>query len=599
MKHIFLVIMTAIISSFAVAQPIINRTLGTNTVNDPRLMASTNLYAPRYLDTTAANLQKGIDTCAALIFTYAENSFWFRACNPKRWIKVLKTGDVSNIFASNGLSKDGDTVELGGTLNQNTTITQGSNYLRLQSGYPYKQVEAAKETDQPDSTGSGYILREIKPAFSGTPAQGMQSWYEGVGFALQAPQRPNVVYTRGIGLTFGGGNQTAGVAAWGEAWESNYRPDPIGGTPQLYEYHKHFNTRQGKQIRAESWTINAETNDLQFYRTAASYTLYDSSHNAYYSIGRNITSKYSQFTLFSTATGPALGVLVDSTNKLVDILPSTTGIQLRMHTFNLVTLPGSFAVDANGFSSSAHNGEFRIVRANTQAILGLYGQTPPSGRRGYILTDEATGFMDIQTQSGYAQRFLAGNVERMRINYGGGVMIGATPTATNIYQRQLFVGGSVGFQKDSLPTSNTPTSTFLVTTDTASGSNAGRLNKTQFAVSTYTPTLTNGANVDATAVPGTTWYYERFGNRVHVWGMLEVDPTAAATPTIVSFSLPFASALTQYYQLGGRGTGDASAGTYYGGFIQGDATNDRAQFDFTSGATINAVWNIDFWYEIL
>lgn len=116
---------------------------------------------------------------------------------------------------------------------------------------------------------------------------------------------------------------------------------------------------------------------------------------------------------------------------------------------------------------------------------------------------------------------------------------------------------------------------------------------------TYTPTLTNGANVDASTVPGTTLYYKREGNQVTVWGMVTIDPNASAATTVLSISLPIASALTSYTQLSGQATGNIVAGAYFGGFIQGDDTNDRAQLDFVSGTTLNQTWSIRFTYEIL
>jgi hypothetical protein len=115
-----IILLFLLISSFiGFSQPVINRTFGTNTVNDPRLSATLNLLIPRYGDTTAANsgTNLGVDSCSAIIFTYSDNSYWLRACNPKRWIKILKTGDVASSLANNGLSKNGDTVQFGQTVN--------------------------------------------------------------------------------------------------------------------------------------------------------------------------------------------------------------------------------------------------------------------------------------------------------------------------------------------------------------------------------------------------------------------------------------------------------------------------------------------------
>lgn len=45
-----------------------------------------------------------------------------------RWYKFLFTGDVAGVLVSNGLSKDGDTVQLGGTLTESTTISGNSSH---------------------------------------------------------------------------------------------------------------------------------------------------------------------------------------------------------------------------------------------------------------------------------------------------------------------------------------------------------------------------------------------------------------------------------------------------------------------------------------
>lgn len=93
---ISLIFLLAFFTSFS--QPIINRTFGTNTVNDPRLMASLNLYLPRYVDTTTANGQVGIDTCGAAIFVYADMSVYYRNCSPKRWSKIASLSEIQTLL---------------------------------------------------------------------------------------------------------------------------------------------------------------------------------------------------------------------------------------------------------------------------------------------------------------------------------------------------------------------------------------------------------------------------------------------------------------------------------------------------------------------
>ena len=111
---------------------------------------------------------------------------------------------------------------------------------------------------------------------------------------------------------------------------------------------------------------------------------------------------------------------------------------------------------------------------------------------------------------------------------------------------------------------------------------------------TYTPTITAGANVAATN--SYTCYYTRTGNQVHVWGLVDIDPTAASTPTTFSISLPIASNFTAVQHLSGIATHrNAVAGGMYA-----DATNDRAICDYTTTANVsNGTFSFFFDYVVL
>src|SRR5690349_7494792 len=68
--------------------PIVNRSGPANTVQDARSAAQYNFFIPRYADTTAANLNKGIDSSGAIIYTYDVKKFWYRSNSPKEWVLV-------------------------------------------------------------------------------------------------------------------------------------------------------------------------------------------------------------------------------------------------------------------------------------------------------------------------------------------------------------------------------------------------------------------------------------------------------------------------------------------------------------------------------
>ncbi len=112
---------------------------------------------------------------------------------------------------------------------------------------------------------------------------------------------------------------------------------------------------------------------------------------------------------------------------------------------------------------------------------------------------------------------------------------------------------------------------------------------------TYTPTLTNGANVASSTASQCQW--SRTGNVVTVSGRVDIACTAAAnTLTIVGMSLPVASNLTLSGNLAGGG---AIGQTTYQTFIcLGDTTNDRATLQFLSNGTTSAAAFFSFTYLV-
>ena len=113
---------------------------------------------------------------------------------------------------------------------------------------------------------------------------------------------------------------------------------------------------------------------------------------------------------------------------------------------------------------------------------------------------------------------------------------------------------------------------------------------------TYTPTLTNVANLDAVTLGG-DFNYVRQGGWARASGIINIDPTASATITQVGISLPIASNLTSIYNLTGRCAALAIQGEAGGVF--GDTTNDRANVHLVSATNTNHSIAVDFDYRIL
>lgn len=115
------------------------------------------------------------------------------------------------------------------------------------------------------------------------------------------------------------------------------------------------------------------------------------------------------------------------------------------------------------------------------------------------------------------------------------------------------------------------------------------------ASGTYTPTLTNVANLD-----GSTAYqcqYVRIGNIVTVSGKVAVDPTLAATATQLGISLPIASNIGAEEDCAGCAFASGIAGQ--GAAILGDAANNRAQLQFISADLTNQAMFFTFVYEVI
>ncbi len=110
---------------------------------------------------------------------------------------------------------------------------------------------------------------------------------------------------------------------------------------------------------------------------------------------------------------------------------------------------------------------------------------------------------------------------------------------------------------------------------------------------TYTPTLTNVANVAASTAY--SCQYSRVGTVVTVSGEVDIDPTTTLTLTQLGISLPIASNLTATNELGGTSADDLGTAAR----VAGDATNDRAEVRMTPTDVTNRRFSFTFTYRIL
>jgi hypothetical protein len=113
--------------------------------------------------------------------------------------------------------------------------------------------------------------------------------------------------------------------------------------------------------------------------------------------------------------------------------------------------------------------------------------------------------------------------------------------------------------------------------------------------SKWTPTLTNVDNLD-----GSTAFeclYIRLGSIVVVAGRVSVNPTAPATPTTLSISLPVASNFGAVEDAAGVAFAFAIAGQ--GAAIEADVANDRLSMKWVAGDINDQPMSFIAAYEVI
>ena len=112
---------------------------------------------------------------------------------------------------------------------------------------------------------------------------------------------------------------------------------------------------------------------------------------------------------------------------------------------------------------------------------------------------------------------------------------------------------------------------------------------------TYSPTLTNVGNIDASTAYDAQ--YLRVGATVFVSGKVDVNPTTPAALTQLGISLPIASNIGAFEDVGGAAACNAIAGQ--SAAIIGDPTNNRAEMDWIAGDVTNQAMFFSFGYQVI
>lgn len=109
-----------------------------------------------------------------------------------------------------------------------------------------------------------------------------------------------------------------------------------------------------------------------------------------------------------------------------------------------------------------------------------------------------------------------------------------------------------------------------------------------YTLDSYTPTITDLANISSTSVVGVNFF--TYGNYSRVFGRISIEPTASATLTQFRISLPTYTNIINVYDLSGFGSDVNSILRIFG-----DTANDEAFAEFVSTGTSTTTF--DFSYE--
>ncbi len=148
-----------------------------------KFMVDSFFNIPRYTDTTAANLHKGVDSCGSMFFSYTKDSVYYRACNPKRWICVGSGTGTTKTYPGSVIDSM-DNVFLTGEFAE--PATDPTVYGYQNGSYGYKPSVIVNLTNPTNGDFLNYLNGEWvnRPAFREMQFKANDVGYTAVGDSI-------------------------------------------------------------------------------------------------------------------------------------------------------------------------------------------------------------------------------------------------------------------------------------------------------------------------------------------------------------------------------------------------------------------------------
>lgn len=360
-----------------------------------------------------------------------------------------------------------------------------------------------------------------------------------------------------------------------------------GQTPNLTFQVTRFPTSSTSKVTLETqgWHIDSTITGANPSLGTASVTSYTEIIDAGLTLTNQTGSATAQIPC--STTNPPTGTTCSAGSESVGVAftPPYAGLYYACATFNheaqlnsTVRLTDVFTIQETSVSAQT------IQTSGTEHARHSFIGAAAS--QNYAVTEHVCGFFNFASASQHV----------LRVMYQQNDVSGTPNSSTILADNAVSGEGNRDINIKVIPvTQQFPQAVAL--SSMAVGGTTGCLSGETVCYGTYTPTVTNGANVAASTPKLST--YQRFGSQACVQGSIDIDPTsAAATATSLTMTLPIASVLASSIDLSGVFIG-SNAGTYQAGQISGATATGRAQFDYAAGDTANRDHRFTFCYRIL